>query len=106
MRHERVMALGGLPIAAGLLALRSEATRPGEPPPTLWRKGGSWPWRTFFTGPSYSQRLWGFGPECLGPTSHGSPEAAPLRSTGSRIVALRGRKTDVLRSAGTHCSVQ
>ena len=31
MPHDRVMALGGLPIAAGLLALRSDATRPGEP---------------------------------------------------------------------------
>jgi hypothetical protein len=31
MPHNRVMALGGLPIAAGLLALRSDATRPGEP---------------------------------------------------------------------------
>ena len=30
------MALGGLPIAAGLLALRSDATGPVEPPP--WRK--------------------------------------------------------------------
>src|SRR3954452_13540711 len=95
MRHERVMALGGLPIAAGLLALRSEATRPGEPPPTLWRKGGSWPWRTFFPGPSYSQRLWGFGPELPGSSSNGLAEAAPLRSAGSRAGALRGRKTDV-----------
>ena len=31
MRYERVMRLGGLPIAAGLLALRSDATRLGEP---------------------------------------------------------------------------
>ena len=38
MPHERVMALGGLPIAAGLLALRSDATRPGEPPYPLARR--------------------------------------------------------------------
>jgi hypothetical protein len=42
MPHDRVMALGGLPIAAGLLALRSDATRPVSRSPTFAQEG-SWP---------------------------------------------------------------
>ena len=40
--HERVMALGGLPIAAGLLALRSDATGPVSRSPTFAHEG-RWP---------------------------------------------------------------
>ena len=86
MAHERVMGLGGLPIAAGLLALRSLQRDPVSRPPTFAQEG-SWPWRTFFPGPSYSQRPWGSGLELPGSSSNGLAEPfrrPPLRRLASQ----------------------
>ena len=100
------MGLGGLPIAAGLLALRSLQRDPVSRPPTFAQEG-SWPWRTFFPGPSYSQRPWGSGLELPGSSSNGLAEpSGALRSAGSRAgascaVRFTGRRSPSVLAAGS-----
>jgi len=66
MPHERVMALGGLPIAAGLLALRSDA-KTGEPPPTFGAKEKGGHGGHFSRDPHTRNDPGDLGRNCLGP---------------------------------------